>query len=171
MLRGHGHLIRSLQSLSSQPKSSLTDTDVSKPPIPTEHKPLSSWPSQVSYTPDQPKKNFGFRNIETILPQIQQTCQSNFFLSVKDKEKVLDLGEVATIHRSKRNTTALPLPQSFGDIMHIDIIYGTITAIEGYKYALFIVDRATRSRFILPMKVLKTDVLPIFQKFCQNNAY
>ena len=52
--------------------------------------------------------------------------------------------------------------------MHMDIICGTVTAIEGYRYALFIVDRATRSRFILPMKVLKNDLLPILQKFCND---
>ena len=53
---------------------------------------------------------------------------------------------------------------------HIDIIYGTVTAIEGYRYGLFIVDCATRSRFILPMKVLKNDLAPTLQKICNDTG-
>lgn len=53
----------------------------------------------------------------------------------------------------------------------MDIVYGTVTAIEGYRYALFIVDRATRSRFILPMKTLKTDLLHTLQLFCNNIGF
>ena len=149
ILRGHGHLVRSLDFFSSTSKSPKNSPSF-RPPLPTEHKPLSSWSSDVSYTMEQLKKGFRFRNIENILPQIKETTQSNFSLTTKDKEKILDLGECATIPQSKRNTTPLPLPHSFGDVMHMDIIYGTVTAIEGYRYALFIVDRATQTRFILP---------------------
>ena len=168
ILRGHGHLVRSLDTFSSSSKNLLNSDPPFRPPMPTEHKPLSGWSSDVSYTIDQLKKGFGFRNIENILPQIKETTQSNFSLTTKDKEKILDLGETATISKTKRNTNPLPLPQSFGDVMHMDIIYGTVTAIEGYRYALFIVDRATRARFILPMKILKTDLLPTLQKFCND---
>ena len=129
---------------------------------------ISTFPSQVSFTTDQLKRAFGFRNIESILPHIKATSHSNFSITSIDKEKKLDLGEIATINKSKRNTNPLPLPLHFGDVVHMDIIYGSVTAIESYRYGLFIVDRATRSRFIYPMKILKTDILPTLQKFCNN---
>ena len=168
ILRGHTHLIRALQSLPSSSNAYPTDTQMQRPTLPTEHKPISSWPSTTSFTCDQLRKAFGFRNIDSILPQIQSTSQNNFSISTKDKETILDLGDVATIHRSKRNTNPLPLPHTFGEIMHMGIIFGTVTAIEGHRYGLFIADRATRSRFILPMKILKNDLLPTFQKFCND---
>ena len=57
LLRGHAHLIRSPSSLSSSTKSSLSDPPLQRPNLPTEHKPLSSWTPNVSYTADQLKKS------------------------------------------------------------------------------------------------------------------
>ena len=168
VLRGHGHLIRSINSLPSTTQIPPSNIDPPRPPIPTEHKSISTFPSQVSFTTDQLKRAFGFRNIESILPHIKATSHSNFSITSIDKEKNLDLGEIATINKSKRNTNPLPLPLHFGDVVHMDIIYGSVTAIEGYRYGLFIVDRPTRSRFIYPMKILKTDILPTLQKFCND---
>ena len=171
ILRGHTHLIRTLEKLPFLTQTSQSDPHSPSPTLPTEHKPISSWPSTTSFTCDQLRKAFGFRNIDPLLPQIQATSQHNFSISTKDREKIIDLGDVATIHRSKRNTTPLPLPHAFGDIMHMDIIFGSVTAIEGFRYGLFIVDRATRCRFILPMKILKNDLLPTLQKFCNDIGF
>ena len=52
--------------------------------------------------------------------------------------------------------------------MHMGIVYGTSTAINGIRYGLFIVDRATRLRFILPLKNLKSDLLPTLKTLCNN---
>ena len=53
----------------------------------------------------------------------------------------------------------------------MDIIYGTVPAFDGVKYALFLVDRATRHKFILPMQNLKQDLLPTLQTFCKNIGF
>jgi len=63
-------------------------------------------------------------------------------LSTKDKELILDIGSVSTINKPK-NTTPLDVPPKLGGIVHMDILYGSGTSIVGYKYTLFIVDRAT----------------------------
>ena len=84
ILRGHGHLVRSLDTFSSSSKNLLNSDPPFRPPMPTEHKPLSGWSSDVSYTIDQLKKGFGFRNIENILSQIKETTHSNFSLTTKD---------------------------------------------------------------------------------------
>ena len=168
LLRGHNHLIRTLNPKPPSPNTSDSDPSLQRPLLPTEHKPMSSDSSETSFTIDQLRKAFGFRNIDTILSKIQQTCESNFTISTKDKEPIIDLGDVVTIPKSKRNTLPLPLPPHFGDTMHMDIVYGTATAINGIRYGLFIVDRATRMRFILPIKNLKNDLLPTLKTFCNN---
>ena len=102
---------------------------------------------------------------------MQATAQPNFTISSKDREKILDLGEIATVPKSSSSKQPLPLPPQFGQIVHMDIIYGTVPAFDGVKYALFLVDRATRHRFILPMKSLKNDLLPTLQEFCRNIGF
>ena len=164
ILQGHSHLIRQLQSLRHHSTITSKDSTQNIPHLPTEHKPISSWPSHTSFSIDQLRKSFGFRNIDTILPHIQKTSLPNYSISTKDREKILDLGETATISTSKSNKDSIPLPHSFGDVIHIDILYGTVTAHEGVRYSLFIVDRATRHRFILPMSNLKTDLLTTMNK-------
>ena len=78
ILRGHTHLIRTLTPLSSSPNASHSDIHTHRPTLPTEHKPISSWPSTTSFTCDQLRKAFGFRNFDPIIPQIQSTSQNNF---------------------------------------------------------------------------------------------
>ena len=88
------------------------------------------------------------------------TAKSNFSLSIATREKILDIGETATIPKSSAPKSTVPLPNKFGAVKHMDIIYGTVSAYGGIKYALFLVDRATRHKFILPMTNLKNDLLP-----------
>ena len=87
ILRGHTHLIRSLQSPSILPNTTLTESPLTQPIIPTEHKPISTWPSHTSFTTDQLKKALGFRNIDHLVPHIQATSLPNFSISTTDKEK------------------------------------------------------------------------------------
>ena len=152
ILMGHNHKIRIPPSSENSPKLRLVD------------KPLQHAPHIATLSIDQLKKGFGFRNIQSIIKELQQTS-SKFRLSTLDKEPILDLGEVATIDRSKRNTTLLDLPRNLGDVVHMDILFGSNTAINGIKYALFIVDKATRFKYIYPLKNLKVDILPAIQKF------
>ena len=71
ILRGHDHLIRSLNPSTLPPNFFNTDTEVQRPLLPTEYKPMSSDPSTTSFATDQLRKAFGFCNIDSILPQIQ----------------------------------------------------------------------------------------------------
>ena len=65
------------------------------------------------------------------------------------------------------DSTPLTLPQSFGDVVHCDILYGSNTSLKGYRYALFLIDKATRFKFIYGIKTL-TDILPTFKRFCAD---
>jgi len=156
LLMGHSHLI----TKSHNPESN-------NPPLRTVDKALAQSNKTTSYTMDQMRKMFGFRNIQSILNELKQTTQ-NLHISTTDSEPIIDLGEVSTINKPKRNTTPLNLPEQFGDLIHMDILFGSGTSIGGYRYALFLVDRATRQKFVYPMRSLKNDLLSTIKTFCSD---
>ena len=161
LMPGHQHLVSDTPSDSS-PKSDLP------PPTPklrTHDIPISSIPKDVTFTIDQIQRRFGFRNVNNIIKQIQETSQPNFSLSSSDQEPIMDLGITSTIDKSKRNTTPLTLPTKFGDAVHIDILYGSATAHGQIKYELYLIDRATRYKAIYPIKDLSQDILPAIQQY------
>ena len=127
-------------------------------------KPLQYAPHIATMSIDQLKKGFRFRNVQSIIKELQHTSEK-FRLSTLDKEPILDLGEISTIDKSKRNTTPLDLPRNLGDVVHMNILFGSNTSLNGVKYALFIVNKATRFKFIYPLKCLKNDILFAIQKF------
>lgn len=65
----------------------------------------------------------------------------------------------------------LLLPNEFRQVIHMDIFFGSRTAIGGIKYVLFIVDRATRQISILPLTNLKNDILDRLKTFCQDLGF
>jgi len=158
LLFGHSHLITKTQPSTPSHAS---------PPLRTVDKPLATSDPTTSYTIDQLKRNFGFRNIQSILNEMKTTI-NNLHISTSDKEPITDLGEVTTINKPKRNTTPLDLPERFGDMIHMDILFGSGTSVGGYRYALFLVDRATRNKFVYPMRSLKNDILDTIKTFCSD---
>jgi len=161
ILIGHHHLTTLPTLKHSNPEPRII------PNIRIEDKPLTGAPQATTLSIDQLKKAFGFRNIETIIKDIKATS-TNLHISTLDREPVIDLGETATIDRNKRNTNPLNLPSTLGDTVHMDVLYGSNTAIGGIKYALFLVDKATRHKFVYPLKSLKEDILPSLKQFCMD---
>jgi hypothetical protein len=54
----------------------------------------------------------------------------------------------------RRNTSPIPRPDTYGSIIHYDIGFGSGMSIGGYTHALFLVDRATRKKFLYGLKSL-----------------
>lgn len=92
--------------------------------------------SKISLIIDQVRKTFGFRNIHTIIKDIQAIIAPNYSLFTKDQEPVLDLGPVITVNKSKNNQTPVPLSLYFSDIIHLDIVYDIKTAIGDIRYSI-----------------------------------
>ena len=159
ILKGHHH------NITSNPEKYQGNHERQFAPLRVIDKVLPSQTSKKSFTIDQIQRSFGFRNVHSIINQIEETNE-NCLISTLDQEPILDLGKVAAIDKPKRNTVPLPFPPDRGDVLHMDIIYGAGSSIEGIKYALFIVDRATRYKMMLPVKNLHTDILPNLKKFC-----
>ena len=159
LLIGHHHLIQR-PNLSNKP-----------PPTRVIDLPLANVTPNNSHNINQLRKSFGFRNVDSILKELQLTS-SNLNISTNESEPILDLGEITTQDKKARNTLPSDLPDSFGDVIHADILFGSNTAITGIKYALYLVDKATRHKFIYPLKNLKTDMIPTFQQFVKDiNKY
>ena len=148
--------------------SSAIDSSLPPPPLRTHDLPVSSVPNDVSFTLDQMRRAFGFRNIDRHIKHIQETSIPNYSISTNDYEPITDLGSTSTIDKSNRNKTLLTLPSQFADTVHMDILYGANTAHGGIKYALYIVDRATRYKYIHPMSNLTTDILDGIKSFCSD---
>ena len=164
ILPGHQQLL----SNDTQPQESEPDLLLPKPPLPTHDIPISSIPNDVSFTTDQLQRRFGFRNIHNILTRIKETSMPNFSISSHDNEPIIDLGNTATVDKSKRNTTPITLPQHFGQVVHMDILYGSSTAHGQIKYALYFIDRTTRYKAIYPLKDLSKDIFPAIKQFCSD---
>jgi len=132
LLLGHAHKIQTMQKSPETPSI----------PIRVIYTPLSQSPSKNFMTLDQLQRAFGFRNVSSFLHETKSTSQNLTILN-PNKGPIVDIGNVSTISKKSRNTSFLNLPRNLGDTMHIDIIYGSSTAIQVIKYALFVVDRAT----------------------------
>ena len=164
LLPGHQHLLSDAPTQSS----STPDSNLPKPKLRTHDIPIASLPNDVSFTVDQLQRRLGFRNVHHILKQLKQTSKPNFSISSTDLEPIMDLGSMSTVDKSNRNTTPINLPSKFGDVVHMDILYGSATAHGQIKYALYLIDRATRYKSIYPIKDLSTDILPAIQLFCNE---
>ena len=158
LMIGHHHLINS---------PSTPRVHQPSPPIRVVDKLIEKAPPTSVFTIDQLKRAFGFRNVTSIIQELKATS-TNFAISTMDREPIIDIGNAANIDKSPRNTFPNPLPPTLGDIVHIDIIYGAGTAIGGTKYALFAVDKATRHKFMYPMKNLKEDVLTAIKNLVKD---
>jgi hypothetical protein len=51
-------------------------------------------------------------------------------------DAILDPGDLATLHKKARNTTPTPRPAHFGDVMHMDIVFGPEVAIGNVHFGL-----------------------------------
>ena len=160
---GHKHLI-------SKPNHQISPESKTYPPTRLVDKPITNAPHQSIFSIDQLRKGFGFRGVQNIIKELQETS-TNFRISTTDRENIIDLGEIATIDAPKRNNNTTTLPQSLGDVVHMDIIFGSNTAIGGTKYALFLVDKATRNKFIYPLINTKHEqIIQALQQFTKDIA-
>ena len=105
----------------------------------------------------------GFRNVKRLIPHIKDCFQLNHHISNINRELILDIGKVVTLNKIKINKDPVKLSSKFGDAMHVDIGYGYNTGIGGVKYTLFLVDRASRYKYIIRLHLLKKYTISVFE--------
>ena len=145
---------------------------INPPPIRPLDKAQDVSPASKTFTIEELRKLLGYRQTDKVMEHMINTCfQNNFHVSTIDREPTLELGEVATIDKTRIPTNPVQLPRNFGDAMHVDIGYGCNCGLAGVKYALFIVDRATRYKYVYPIKSLSDDILPAFQSLVKDMGF
>ena len=77
--------------------------------------------------------------------------------------------KMATMPKKHRNITSLQRPDRFGDVVYCDIVYGSGTAIGGYRYTLWFVERRSKHIEQYPLKSLAyNELLKALRLFCRG---
>ena len=109
----------------------------------------------VHFSAGQLYQSFAYRNIDHILKHLPSVSKNTINISKDPDASLGHVGQYATVHRGKSNKHMHKRDELFGDTIHIDIGYGSDQGINGVKYCLFIVDRATTSKYTYPLKNLE----------------
>ena len=97
---------------------------------------------------------------------VLDVAQPNISFNTSDHDVPLELGDVANIKKSQCNTSPIPRPPGFLDVVHCDIGYGDCKAIGGARFCFILVDHATRYCWIYALKSLcHTNIIKVFQQF------
>lgn len=132
----------------------------------------SSLPSRLTFTEDFIRSSVGFRRIDSLKNHLKDLYQDTIRLDSLTPDTVLDLGDLATIKKSARNTTPVPRPNAFGDVMHMDIVFGPDVSLGNIHYGLLFTDRFSRMTYIYPLQNLTTDIRRQLESFfCAPGFY
>jgi hypothetical protein len=80
-------------------------------------------------------------------------------------DAVLDSGDLATLRKTPRNTTPVPRSTFFGQVKHMDIVFGPEIAIGNIHYGLLFTDRHSRMSYVYPLQNLTSDIPKHLQAF------
>ncbi len=87
-------------------------------------KPSSSLPSRITLNEDFIRASVGPRRIDMIRSQFSSLYQDTIKFDNTPGDVILDSGALATVRKTPRNTTPVPRPTNFGDVIHMDIVFG-----------------------------------------------
>jgi hypothetical protein len=128
-------------------------------------KPLSSLPSRLTFTKDLIHASVGFRRIDTIKSHLHDLYQDTICLDPTPPDAILDKGDLATLRKTPRNTTPDPRPNFFGEVIHMDIVFGPDFPVGNIHYGLLFTDRFSRMTYIYPLQNLTSDISKQLEAF------
>jgi len=121
-------------------------------------KPSTSLPNTITMNEDFLRASLGFRRIDTLKQHLPVLYQNNIRLDHTPADAVLDNGDLANMRKTKRNTSPVPRPSSFGNTIHMDIVFGPEVAIGNIHYGLLFTDCFSRMNYIYPLQNLTLDI-------------
>jgi hypothetical protein len=121
-------------------------------------KPSSSLPSRLTLTEDLIRASVGFWRIDSIKQHLSHLYQDTISLDSSPPDAILDMGDMATLKQSSRNTHPVPCPNHFGDMIHMDIVFGTDISIGNVHYGLLFMDQYSHMTYIYPLQNLTSDI-------------
>ena len=77
----------------------------------------------------------------------------------------LDPGYYATQRKKDSSTTPVPRPSKFGEVIHLDIVFGPEVSIGNIHYGLLCVDRFSRMTYMYPLQNLTGDIQKQLESF------
>jgi hypothetical protein len=89
---------------------------------------------------------------------MQDLYQPAITLDSLPPDAVLDAGDLSTLRKTARNTTPVPRPMKFGEVIHMDIVFGPDVALGNVHYGLLFTDRFSRMTYIYPLQNLTSDI-------------
>jgi hypothetical protein len=162
-------LSSTLEKASPSISSDTTVTDSSSQlPIPILQcvdKPSTSLPSRITYTEDFIRASVGFRRIDSIKTHFSTLYQNTIKFDTLPPDAVLDAGNFATLRKSDRNTTPVPRPRQFGEVVHMDIVFGPDVSLGNIHYGLLFTDRYSHMTYLYPLQNLTTDIINQLESF------
>jgi hypothetical protein len=152
----------------TDPASSSVTNESSLAPVPILRcvdKPSSSLPSRLTLTEDFIRSSVGYRRIDTIKRYLPQLYQNTIKIDSSPPDAVHDMGEFATLPKQPRNTAPVIRPTKFGDVIHMDIVFGPEVALGNVHYGLLFTDRHSRMTYMYPLQNLTTDIIRQLEAF------
>jgi hypothetical protein len=114
----------------------------------------TSLPNRITFMEDLLRSSVGFRCVDTMKQHLSSLYQPTVTLDHMPPDAVLDIGHFATFPKTPRNTTPVPRPSRFGDVIHVNIVFGPKIAIGNVHYGLLFSDRFSRMTYSYPLKNL-----------------
>jgi hypothetical protein len=109
-------------------------------------------------TEDYLRSCVGYRRIDTLKKNLACLYQPTITLDHTPPDAILDPGYYATLRKKDRSTVPVPRPSRFGDVLHLDIVFGPEGSIGNVHYGLLCVDRFSRMTYMYPLQILTSDI-------------
>jgi hypothetical protein len=113
----------------------------------------------------------GFHQIDTIKRNLSALYKDTIAIDSLPPDAVLDPGDFATIKKTPRNATPVSRPNSFGDVIHCDIIFGPEVVLANVHYGLLFTDCFSRMTYIFPLQNLNADIIKQLDHFFAVRIY
>jgi len=97
------------------------------------------------------RASMGFRRLDTVKKHLKELYCDNLHIDSTPADAILDLGDMATMHKKPRNTTPVPRSSFFGQVMHMDIVFGPEVSLGIIHFGLLFTDRFSRMTYIYPL--------------------
>ena len=136
------------------------------PPTLPQDRVNSSEPKHVSFSKDFIIQATGFHKSDFLLKHFHTISDQSVSIQATDRNPDLDEGETATLKsKRKSNTLSDTSKLKIGERYNMDIVYGPTVGIGGIKYALLLIDRKSKRKFIYGLKNLKQSILNALRQF------
>jgi len=116
-------------------------------------------------TEDLLRSCVGFHRIDMLKRNLPTLYQPTLTLDHSTPDAILDPGFYATMRKKDRNTVPVVRPTAFGDVVHLDIVFGPEISIGNIHYGLLCVDRFSRMTYLYPLQNLTRDIQKQLQAF------